>query len=105
MEVPTDIVFQVLYCRLRFRLSYPDMAELFWLRGFDFSHETVREWSERFAPEFAEHIRNQRQQTFSRIWYVDESYVRIHKAGGATSIEAWMSTAICSMSGSVNIAT
>jgi transposase-like protein len=77
LEVPTDIVFQVLYCRLRFKLSYRDVAELFWLRGFDFSHETVREWSERFAPEFAEHIRNKRQQTFGRIWYVDETYVRI----------------------------
>ncbi|MGF1521821.1 MAG: hypothetical protein ACFBSF_05810 [Leptolyngbyaceae cyanobacterium] len=26
IEVPTDIVFQVLYCRLRFKLSYRDSA-------------------------------------------------------------------------------
>jgi putative transposase len=77
IEVPTDIIFQVLYCRLRFKLSYRDVAELFWLRGFHFTHETVRDWSERFAPELAEHIRNKRQQTFGRTWYVDETYVRI----------------------------
>ncbi|MEL6383685.1 MAG: hypothetical protein AAFQ89_14765 [Cyanobacteria bacterium J06626_18] len=29
IEVPTDIVFQVLYCRLCFKLSYRDVAELF----------------------------------------------------------------------------
>jgi len=67
----------VLYCRLRFKLSYRDVAELFWLCGFNFSHETVREWSERFAPEFAEQIRSKRQQTLCYIWYVDETDVRI----------------------------
>ncbi|MEM1308134.1 MAG: DDE-type integrase/transposase/recombinase [Cyanobacteria bacterium P01_H01_bin.153] len=77
IEVPTDIVFQVLYCRLRFKLSYRHVAELFWLSGFHFSHETVREWSEHLASEFAEYIHSKRQQTFGRTWYVDETYVRI----------------------------
>ncbi|WP_346293189.1 IS6 family transposase [Sphaerothrix gracilis] len=77
IKIPTNIVFQVLYRRICFKLSYRDVAELFWLRGFHFTHETVRHWSERFAAEFAEHIRNKRQQTFGRIWYVDETYVRI----------------------------
>lgn len=75
--MPTDIIFQVPYCCLRFKLSYWNVAELFWLCGFHFSHETVREWSKRFAPEFAEHIRNKHQQTFGRIWCVDETYIRI----------------------------
>ncbi|WP_346293689.1 IS6 family transposase [Sphaerothrix gracilis] len=77
IKIPINIVFQVLYRRICFKLSYRDVAELFWLCGFHFTHETVRHWSERFAPEFAEHIRNKRQQTFGRIWYVDETYVRI----------------------------
>ena len=74
IEVPTDIVFQVVDCRLRFKLSYRDVAELFWLRGFHFTHETVRDWSERFTAEFAEQIRIKRQRTFGRVWYVDETY-------------------------------
>ena len=41
IEVPTDIVFQVLLCRVRYKLSYRDVAELFLLRGFAFTHETV----------------------------------------------------------------
>jgi len=73
LEMPTDILFQVLYCRLRFKFSYRDVAELLWLRGFHFTHETVREWSERFAPEFAEHMRRKWQRTVGRIWYVDET--------------------------------
>ena len=77
IEVPTDIVFQVLYCRLRFKLSYRNVAELFWLRGFHFTHEAVREWSERFTAEFAEHMRAKRQRPFAHVWYVDETYVKI----------------------------
>ena len=46
LEVPTDIVFQVLFCRLRYQLSYRETAELFLRRGFDFTHETVRDWEE-----------------------------------------------------------
>jgi len=29
LEVPTDIVFQVLLCRLRYKLSFRDIAEFF----------------------------------------------------------------------------
>lgn len=50
LEFPTDIVFQVVLCRLRYKLSLRDLAELFLLRGFQFTHEAVREWEERFAP-------------------------------------------------------
>ena len=77
IEVPTDIGFQVLYGRLRFKLSYRDAADLFWLQGVHFIHETVRDWSERFTTELAEHMRVKQQQTFGRIWYVDETYVKI----------------------------
>ena len=49
VEVPTDIVVQVLFFRVRYKLSYRDVAEMFLLRGFEFTHETVRDWEERFA--------------------------------------------------------
>ncbi|HEY9661657.1 MAG TPA: hypothetical protein V6C65_24640 [Allocoleopsis sp.] len=32
IEVPTDIVFQVLLCRLHYKLSFRDIAEFFLLR-------------------------------------------------------------------------
>lgn len=45
---------QVLLCRLRYKMSYRDVAEFFLLRGFEFTHETVHDWEARFAPIFAE---------------------------------------------------
>lgn len=50
LELPTDIVFEVVVCRLRYKLSLRNLAEMYLLRGFEFTHEAVREWEERFAP-------------------------------------------------------
>ena len=47
VETPTDIIFQVLISRVRYKLSYRDVAEFFLLRGFEFTHETVRDWEVR----------------------------------------------------------
>ncbi len=77
VEVPTDIVFQVLFCRARYKLSYRDVAEMFLLRGFEFTHETVRDWEERFAPIFADQLRAKRKGKTGQKWYVDETYVKV----------------------------
>ena len=77
VEVPTEIVFQVLLCRVRYKLSYRDIAEMFLLRGFVFTHETVRDWEERFAPLFAQELRAKRQGKAGTVWYVDETYVKV----------------------------
>jgi len=57
LELPTDVVFEIVLCRLRYKLSLRDLPEMYLLRGFEFTHEAVREWEERFAPLLAEHIR------------------------------------------------
>ncbi|MBD1853399.1 IS6 family transposase [Cyanobacteria bacterium FACHB-502] len=77
IEVPTDIVFQVLLCRLRYKLSFRDIAEFFLLRGFEFTHETVRDWEERFAPVFAKQLRAKRKGKVGKIWFADETYIRV----------------------------
>jgi transposase-like protein len=56
LAFPTDIVFEVVLCRLRYKLSLRDLAEMFLLRGFQFPHEAVREWEERFAPLLTEQL-------------------------------------------------
>ena len=43
IEFPTDIVFQVLLCRLRYKMSCRDVAEFFLVRGFEFTYETVQD--------------------------------------------------------------
>ena len=42
VEVPTEIVFQVLLCRVRYKLSYRDIAEMFLLRGFVFTRTSTK---------------------------------------------------------------
>ena len=54
LEFPTDIVFEIILCRLRYKLSLRNLAEMFLLRGFQFTHEAVRDWEARFAPLLAE---------------------------------------------------
>lgn len=77
MEFPTDIVFQVVVCRLCYQLSLRDLAELFLLRGFVFTPEAVREWEERFAPLLAEQLRRKRSGKVGRRWFVDEMYLKV----------------------------
>jgi putative transposase len=77
LEFPTDIVFQVLLCRFRYKLSLRNMAELFLLRGFQFTHQAVQEWEARFAPFLAEQLRRKRQGKVGPRWYVDETYVKV----------------------------
>src|SRR5947208_1420386 len=35
LELPTDIVFEIVLCRLRYKLSVRDIPEMFLLRGFE----------------------------------------------------------------------
>ena len=80
LELPTDIVFEIVLCRLRYKLSLRNLAEMYLLRGFEFTHEAVRDWEECFAPLLAEHIRRKRKRKVGRRWYVDETYSLTAKA-------------------------
>src|SRR5918992_1914958 len=77
LEFPTDIVFQVVVSRLLFKLSLRDLVRMFLMRGYEFSHEAVREWEERFAPLLAEHLRHKRTGKAGSRWYVDETYLKV----------------------------
>ena len=77
IEAPTDIIFQVLLCRVRYKLSYWDVAEFFLLRDFQFTHETVRNWEERFLPQFTDQIRTKRKGQVGKVWHVNETYVLV----------------------------
>jgi transposase-like protein len=69
-------VFQVVLCRLRYKLSLRDLAELFLLRGFTFTQEAVREWEERLAPLLTEQLHRRHQGKVGRCWYGDETYLK-----------------------------
>ena len=80
LEFPTDIVLLVVLWRLRYKLSLRDLAEMFLERGFEFTHEAVREWEARFAPLVVDQLRAKRKGQAGRSWHVDETYIRV---GGA----------------------
>ncbi|MEE8422739.1 MAG: IS6 family transposase, partial [Dehalococcoidia bacterium] len=50
LQYPTDIVLLAVLWRLRYKLSFRDVAELLLQRGFEVTHETIRAWEFRFAP-------------------------------------------------------
>src|SRR3954452_15790425 len=74
LEMPTDIVFQVVLFRLLFKLSWRDLVQLFLIRGDELSHETVRDGEARFAPLLADQVRRRRKGKVGRCWYVDETF-------------------------------
>lgn len=53
------------------------MAEFFLLRGFQFTHETVRDWEERFASIFRDEMRAKRKGKVGNVWFVDETYIKV----------------------------
>jgi putative transposase len=77
LQFPTDIVLLVVTWRLRYKLSLRDLAEMFLVRGLEFTHEAVRDWEERFAPLITEQLRARRGGKAGRSWYTDETYVRV----------------------------
>ena len=77
LQFPTDIVLLVVLWRLRYKLSLRDLAEMFLVRGFVFTHEAVRDWEARFAPLMTKQLRSRRKGQAGRSWYVDETYVKV----------------------------
>ncbi len=77
LAYPTDIVLLVVLWRVRYKLSLRDLAEMFLERGFEFTHEAVREWETRFAPLIADKLRAKRKGQARRSWHVDETYIKV----------------------------
>jgi len=50
---------------------------MFLVRGFEFTHEAVRDWEARFAPLITQQLRSTRKGKAGRSWYVDETYVKV----------------------------
>ena len=77
LQHPTDVVLLAVLWRLRYKLSFRDVAELLLQRGFEVTHETVRDWEFRFAPLLSEQLRARRRGRVGVSWYLDETYVKV----------------------------
>ena len=64
-------------------MSLRDLAEMFLVRGFQFTHETVRDTGspprreERFAPLITEQLRSRRIGKADNLWHCDETYLKV----------------------------
>jgi putative transposase len=76
LQFPRDIVLLAILWRLRYKLSFRDLAELLFQRGFEVSHETIRGWEYRFAPLVTEKFRAKHRGKAGRSWYLDETYIK-----------------------------
>ncbi len=85
LQFPTDIVLLAVLWRLRYKLSFRDVAELLLQRGFEISHETIRAWEFRFAPLVSENLRFKRRGMAGRSWYLDETYIKVRGAGAIST--------------------
>ena len=77
LQYPTDSVLLAVLWRLRYKLSFRDVTELMLQRGYEVTHETIRNWEARFAPLLAEQLRAKRRGQAGISWYLDETYVRV----------------------------
>jgi len=77
LEYPTDLVMLVVFWRLRYALSLRDVAELCLLRSVTLTHETVRDWEQRFAPYLTNQLKRRRKGKCSTRWHVDETYIKV----------------------------
>ncbi len=77
VQYPTDIVLLTVLWRLRYKLGLRDVAELLLQRGYEVTHETIREWEFRFAPLLADRLRAKRRRRAGDSWYLDETYVKV----------------------------
>ena len=76
LEYPTDLVLMVVRWRLRYCLSLRNLSEMMLERGFEFTHEAVRSWEERYAPLITQLLRRRRKGRLGKSWYVDETYIK-----------------------------
>ena len=77
LQCPTDVVLLAVLWRLRYKLSFRDVAELLLQRGYVVSHETVRVWELRFAPLVTQQLSARRRGQIGASWYLDETYVKV----------------------------
>ncbi len=61
LHYPTDVVLLAIFYYCRFKNSFVDVTEHMALRGFNISHETVRQWVLEIGTEAAIAIRARRK--------------------------------------------
>ena len=73
---PVEIISHAVWLYYRFTLSLRDVEDLLAQRGIVVSYETIRQWCEKFGPDYAARLKR-RQSRLGDTWYLDEVFVTI----------------------------
>ncbi|MCY1703977.1 IS6 family transposase [Deinococcus sp. SL84] len=73
---PKSIIQHAVWLYHRFTLSYRDIEELLFQRGIQVSHETIRDWCDKFGPNLTKELKKREPRCGSR-WHLDEVCVKI----------------------------
>ena len=73
---PPEIISHAVWLYYRFCLSFRDVEDLLAERGIIVSHETIRQWSQKFGAEYARKLKR-REGRLGDTWYLDEVFVTI----------------------------
>jgi putative transposase len=73
---PPEIISHAVWLYFRFTLSLRDVEDLLAKRGIIVSYETIRQWCEKFGPEYATKLKR-RQGRLGDTSHLDEVFVTI----------------------------
>ncbi len=73
---PPEIISHAVWLYHRFCLSFRDIEDLLAERGVEVSYESVRQWCNRFGPQYARTLK-QRQGRLGDTWHLDEVFIKI----------------------------
>ena len=74
---PVTVISQAVWLYHRFNHSYRDVQEQLAFRGIILSHETIRDWSIKFASNFKDVIKKRERKPNDK-WHLDEMAVKIN---------------------------
>jgi putative transposase len=74
---PPEIISYAVWVYHRFCMSFRDVEDLLAERGIIVSFEAIRQWCQKFGPDYAQRLKRKRGR-LGDIWYLDELFVRIN---------------------------
>jgi putative transposase len=74
---PAEIISHCVWLYHRFPLSFREVEEMMMERGFVVSHETIRQWCQKFGQTYANGLRRRRPRPGDK-WHLDEVFIKIN---------------------------
>jgi putative transposase len=74
---PAEIISHCVWLYHRFPLSFREVEEMMMERGVVVSHETIRQWCQKFGQTYANGLRHRRPRRGDK-WHLDEVFITIN---------------------------